>query len=109
MKSAKVAAQFLLLNALLSVGTTSGGAAQAKHSSSQRGGQAAGQTSSKGSAQSNHQWSADPERGWVRGDEAHGANDQRSATKRQKQSRAQPNDKGKKLKNDFRGGSHDGK
>lgn len=97
MKSAIVAAQFLLLNALLSVGTTSGGAAQAKYSPSQRAGQAAQQMSSKGSAQSNHQWSADPERGWVRGDEAHGANDQRSATKRRSQSKAQANGKGKKF------------
>jgi len=96
MKSAKVAAQFLLLNALLSVGITSGGAAQAKHSPSQRGGQSAGQMHSRGAAQRNHQWSADPERGWVRGDEAHGANDQRSATKRQNNNRAQQNHRGKK-------------
>ena len=50
MKSAKVAAQFLLLNALLSIGTTSGGAAQAKYSPSQHGGQAAQQMNSDGSA-----------------------------------------------------------
>jgi hypothetical protein len=89
MKSAKVAAQFLLLNALLSIGTTSGGAAQAKHSPSQRGGQAAQQTNSRGSQHRNHQWSADPERGWVRGDANHGANDQRSVTKRQNKNKAQ--------------------
>ena len=97
MKSAKVAALLVLCAALLSIGTTSGGAAQAKYSPGQRGGQAAQQMSSKGSAQSSHQWSADPERGWVRGDETHGANDERSATKRRNQSRAQANDKGKKF------------
>ena len=96
MKSAKVAAQFLLLNALLSVGATSGSAAQAKHSPSQRAGQVAGQMSAKRSERGNHQWSADPERGWVRGDEAHGANDQRSATKRQNKNRAQQNAREKK-------------
>jgi hypothetical protein len=97
MKSAKLAALLVILNALLSIGTTSGGAAQAKHSPSQRGGQAAGQMSSKGSAHGNHQWSADPERGWVRGDESHGEKDRRSATKRQNQSRAQPKERGKKF------------
>ena len=97
MKSAKVAALLVLCTALLSIGTTSGGAAQAKYSPGQRGGQAAQQMSSKGSAQSNHQWSADPERGWVRGDEANSANDQQAANKRRNQSRAQSNDQGKKF------------
>ena len=95
MKSAKVAAQFLLINALLSIGTTSGGAAQAKHAPSQRGGQAAQQMNSRGSQQRNHEWSADPERGWVRGDENHGANDQRSVTKRQNKNKAQQFDRAK--------------
>ena len=97
MKSANIVALFVLFNALLSMGITSSRAAQAKYSPGQRAGQAAQQMSSKGSAHSNHQWSADPERGWVRGDETHGANDERSATKRRNQSRAQANDKGKKF------------
>jgi len=97
MKSAKVAAVLVLFNALLSIGTASGSAAQAKYSPSQRGGQVAAQMSSKGSAHGNHQWSADPDRGWVRGDEAHSGNDQRSATKRKNQNRAQQNDRGKKF------------
>jgi hypothetical protein len=96
MKSAKLAALLVILNALLSIGTTSGGAAQAKHSPSQRGGQAAQQMNSRGSQHRNHQWSADPERGWVRGDEAHGTNDRRSATKRKNQNNAQQTDRGKK-------------
>ncbi len=95
MKSAKVAAQFLLLNALLSSGITSGGAAQAKHSPSQRGGQAAQQMNSGGSQNRNHQWSADPERGWVRGDDNHDVNDQRSVTKRQNKNKTQQIDRKK--------------
>lgn len=97
MKSSKVVAVSLLLNAFVGIGTTSGGAAKAKYSPGQRAGQAAQQMSSKGSAHSNHQWSADPERGWVRGDDAHGADDQRAASKGRNQSRAQSHDKGKKF------------
>ncbi len=97
MQSAKVVALLVLFNALLSIGTTSGGAAQAKHSPGQRGGQAAQQMNSKGSAHGKQRWSADPERGWVRGDEAQGANDQPAANKRRNQNRARSNDKGKKL------------
>jgi hypothetical protein len=52
--------------------------------------------SAKRSERGNHQWSADPERGWVRGDESHGEQDRRSATKRQNQNRAQQNARGKK-------------
>ena len=96
MKSAKIAAQFLLLNALLSIGTSSGGAAQAKYSPGQRGGQAAGQMSSKGSTHGNHQWSADPERGWVRGDEARGSKDQRASARQRSQDKAKQQDRGKK-------------
>jgi hypothetical protein len=97
MKSAKVVAVSLLLNAFVGIGTTSGGAAKASYSPGQRAGQAAQQMSSKGSAHSNHQWSADPERGWVRGDEVHGSNEQRSETKRRNQSKSQSKDKGKRF------------
>ena len=97
MKSAKVATLFVLINALLSVGATTASAAQAKHIPSQRAGQSAQQMSSKGSAQNHHQWSADPERGWVRGDEVDGTNERRSATKRGNQSKYRSNDKGKKF------------
>jgi hypothetical protein len=37
----------------------------------QRGGQAKSHMSSKGAANTNAQWSADPERGWVRAEERH--------------------------------------
>jgi hypothetical protein len=93
----KATALFVLFNALLSVGASSSGAAQARHIPSQRAGQAAQQMSSKGAAQSHHQWSADPERGWVRGDDADAANERRSATKRHQQDRDQTQGKGKKF------------
>jgi len=97
MKSANIIAVFLLFNALLGIDVRSSLAAQARDSRGQRTGRAAPQMSSNGSADSNHQWFADPERGWVRGDESHGANDQGSANKRRNQSRAQSNNKGKKF------------
>lgn len=98
MKSANIIAVFVLFNALLSTDASSSRAAQAKDSRGQRGShQEAAPMSSKGSTYGNHQWSADPERGWVRGDESHGPNDQRSTTKRRGPSKAQQNEKGKKL------------
>jgi hypothetical protein len=60
---------FLLLNALAFCLThSSAHAGQAKKDAG-RGGQPNSHTSSKGDASNNAQWSADPERGWVRADE----------------------------------------
>jgi len=97
MKSANIIAVFLLLNALLSTDTRSSLAAQARDSRGQHIGHAAPQINSNGSADSKHQWFADPERGWVRRDESHGANDQGGANKQRNQGRAQSNNKGKKF------------
>ena len=97
MPSAKYAAWLVLLNAWLSVGATVSGAAQAKHAPSQRGGQAASHMSTKGSANSNAQWSADPERGWVRAEERHSTNDPRTGVQQRSQKKAKQNDKGKKF------------
>ena len=97
MKSATIIAVFLLLDALLSADISSSLAAQARDSRGQRIGRAAPQINSNGSADSKHQWFADPERGWVRGDESHRANDQDEANKQRNQSRAQSNNKGKKF------------
>jgi|SRR6185503_14526444 hypothetical protein len=47
------------------------GAAAAKGSANQRGAKAAEQMSTKGAANTNAQWSADPEHGWIRADERH--------------------------------------
>lgn len=50
------------------------GAAAGKGSVNQRGGKAAEQMSSKGALNSNAQWSADPEHGWIRAEERHKLN-----------------------------------
>jgi hypothetical protein len=47
------------------------GAAAGKGSVTQRGGKAVEQMSTKGALNTNAQWSADPDRGWVRADERH--------------------------------------
>lgn len=46
-------------------------AGQEKGGGTDRGGKASTHTSSKGAGNSNAQWSADPEKGWVRADERH--------------------------------------
>lgn len=47
------------------------GAAVGKSSANQRGGKAVEQMSTKGGLNTNAQWSADPDRGWIRADERH--------------------------------------
>ena len=96
MKFAAATALFVLFNALPSLSASSSEAAQARHIPSQRAGQAAQQMSSKGTAQNHHQWSADPERGWVRRDDADAASERRSATKRHHLDRDQTRGNGKK-------------
>lgn len=63
----------LALLLLMSVLTVSVAHAQGKGGQGQgkfrAGGQASSRMSSKGNANTNAQWSADPERGWVRADE----------------------------------------
>jgi hypothetical protein len=78
----KYIAIFGVLNALmLSAGSYSAHAA-AKERASQRGGRADMHMSTKGQDNANAQWSADPERGWVRADERH--DQQRSKKTRSK-------------------------
>jgi hypothetical protein len=68
MKPNKYLAVFSLLNALaFCLIHSPAHAGQAKDAG--RGGQANSHMSSKGAANTNAQWSADPERGWVRADE----------------------------------------
>ncbi len=71
MEPNKYIAVFSLLNALAFGLTHASANAGQGDKGSQRGGQANSHMSSKGSANSNAQWSADPERGWVRADERH--------------------------------------
>lgn len=72
MKSAKLIASLIFATVLLpnwqSVGIAAG---RSKQVLAHRGGNAADHMSEKGSANGNAQWSADPERGWVRADKRH--------------------------------------
>ena len=96
MTAVKAIALSVLFAALLGLYTNKIGAAQAKHTLGQRSG-AIEHTASRGSPQRDHQWSADPERGWVLRDEHDGANDRRATTKRNHSNKAQGNGKGKKF------------
>jgi hypothetical protein len=72
MRTTLYVAVFVLLNALvLSFSSSRVGAGQSKNSKTHEAGQAAAHMSKKGSANTNAQWSADPERGWVRANERH--------------------------------------
>jgi len=75
MKANKYFTVFLFLN-VLAFGMTNSPttAAQAKGEISQRGGQASQHMSIKALTNTNAQWSADPDRGWVRADERHNQN-----------------------------------
>ena len=71
MKANKYTTVFLFLNALtLSASHLLAEAAQGKKTSN-RGGQASAHLSAKAMENSNAQWSADPDRGWVRAGERH--------------------------------------
>jgi len=94
--SSLVAITLCVLFNALSLYANSVDAAQAKHRPVQRGG-SVGNTVSGGSAQSQHQWSADPERGWVRRDEPDRENDRRAPTERHQPSRDRSKGKGKKF------------
>ena len=99
MKSTHFVATLAILNALLLCFSNSlAQAGEAKGGTSHRGGQASSHMSSKGQENTNAQWSADPERGWVRADERHELHDQRhsaakSNQKRGKQKRISPKGK----------------
>lgn len=75
----------LLAAALLSVllgarMQTAEAASPGKGNGNQRGGKAGERMSDKGVANNNGQWSADPERGWVRAEERHKTHDERHNT-----------------------------
>jgi hypothetical protein len=78
------------------IGTSAANAASAdKNKVSQRGGKAAEHMSTKGSVNTNAQWSADPERGWVRAEERHKQDKKNGVTSDTKKSNAKPKGKGK--------------
>ena len=63
--------------------------------STQRGANAADHMSEKGFANSNAQWSADPEKGWVRAEKRHKLHDQRSKPSESDRQFGKPKDKRK--------------
>jgi hypothetical protein len=83
MKPNQYVSVFLMLNALAFCLTHSPAhSGQAKKDSGR--GQANSHMSSKGTASNNAQWSADPERGWVRADERLKRREESDATSRTK-------------------------
>jgi len=75
MKSAKLIVGLIVATVLLPNWPTKASAAAAAKQV-QRGGKAADHMSERGSANTNAQWSADPERGWVRADKRHELHEQ---------------------------------
>jgi len=98
MKPNKYIAVFSLLNALAFCSTHSSANAGQGDKGSQRGGQANSHMSDKGSANTNAQWSADPERGWVRADERHQQHEESQTKDKAKQSRGKQKANGAKEK-----------
>lgn len=93
MKPNKYIAVFGVLNALtFSVSSYSAHAA-AKERTSHGGGHADTHMSAKGLDNTNAQWSADPERGWVRADERHDTSQQKQSTKEKKTRGNQSNER----------------
>ena len=95
-------AQYVITVALLGmvISSSSVAAGQAKGGKSKAGGNADAHMSGKARENTNAQWSADPERGWVRSDERHHIHESKSKTKNDKQSR------GKHKGNNGKAGNH---
>ncbi|MGE5220732.1 MAG: hypothetical protein ACM3SP_27295 [Chloroflexota bacterium] len=87
----------VLLGALLVTWTAASDAASSgKGNVSRRGGNAVEHRSEKGALNSNSQWSADPDRGWVRADERHKMHDEKDGVAdRVKQNNGKSKGKGK--------------
>ena len=100
MKPNKYIAVFSLLNALTFCITHSAANAGQGDKGSQRGGQAKSHMSSKGAANTNAQWSADPERGWVRAEERHERSGESDETNTVKKNGGKHKAKGSRGKSD---------
>jgi hypothetical protein len=99
MKPIQYVAVFGVLNALaLSSIHYSAHAAQEKGQTSQRGGKADTHMSANGRENTNAQWSADPDRGWVRADERHDLHKQEQSTVRDKKTRSKQTKESKVVK-----------
>lgn len=93
MKPTRHVTAFLLMNALTFSLAYSHAVAAQGHGNSHSGSQANSPLSNKGTPNTKAQWSADPERGWVRKSEEQG-----HATTKQNQGKQKPNG-GKEKKN----------
>lgn len=99
MKSKKYLVLLALLNALgLFVSDMSAQAGQHKEKSNRRGGKATTHMSTQGSGNTNAQWSADPERGWVRANERHELKEQQLNTSKSEHGRGKKKGHSKKSK-----------
>jgi len=94
MKLAKYVVAAMVLSALLDTSAAIA-AGPGKNSGNQRGGKAAEHMSAKGAANTNAQWSADPERGWVRAEERHKQHENGGASSNTNQTNGKPKAKGK--------------
>jgi hypothetical protein len=91
MKVSKPLTIVLLLNALHFFAIHS--PAIAEPGKKKAGGQAESHMSSKGAADNNAQWKADPERGWIRADDRHEQREQNHSNKKQNQGKRKGQDK----------------
>lgn len=82
----------VILTALVGMSAASAASAD-KNKVSERGGKAAEHMSTRGSANTNAQWSADPERGWVRADERRNQDKKNGVASETKKSNAKPKGK----------------
>jgi hypothetical protein len=94
MKLTKYVIAAMVLSALLETSTAMA-AGPGKNSANQRGGKAAEHMSTKGAANTNAQWSADPERGWVRAEERHKQQEKGGVSSDTNQANGKPKAKGK--------------
>jgi len=79
---------------LLNLPASAVAAGSGKNGSSQRGGKAA-EHSDKGTFNSNAQWSADPDKGWVRADERHKMHEKNGSPEEGHQHNGKSKSKGK--------------
>jgi hypothetical protein len=93
MKPHKYIAVFGVLNALAFSVCGYSAHAAAKERTSHGGGHADTHMSAKGQDNTNAQWSADPERGWIRADERHDTIQQKQSTKQKKTRGKQANER----------------
>jgi hypothetical protein len=98
MKPARFIIAAMMLSAMLINSPAAAMAAGGKGGTNQRGGKAAEHMSDKGAANSNAQWSADPDRGWVRSDERHKVHEKDGASGARNQRDEKPKGKGKSNK-----------